>query len=71
VNQLRISYSDLANWLDENAPETLSVFDFSEVHRRWMRVIRIFPNRTSCLRLVSALCQEQAEEWMRGNAIWT
>ncbi|KPK67264.1 hypothetical protein AMJ82_10990 [candidate division TA06 bacterium SM23_40] len=35
--------------------------------RRRTRVVRIFPHRASCLRLVSALCQEQDEEWMTGR----
>jgi hypothetical protein len=30
-------------------------------------VVRIFPNRTSCLRLVSALAVEQSEEWLTGR----
>lgn len=34
-----------------------------EVKRR-TRVVRIFPNRRSCLRLVSALAMEQSEEWV-------
>jgi len=37
-----------------------------EILRR-TRVIRIFPNRASCLRMVSALCQEQDEEWVTGR----
>jgi len=36
-----------------------------EVKRR-TRVVRIFPNRRSCLRLVSALAMEQSEEWVTG-----
>ena len=36
-----------------------------EVKRR-TRVVRIFPNRRSCLRLVSALAMEQSEEWLTG-----
>lgn len=32
--------------------------------KRRTRVVRIFPNRHSCLRLVSALCVEQSEEWI-------
>lgn len=36
-----------------------------EVKRR-TRVVRIFPNRESCLRLVSALAMEQSEEWVTG-----
>ncbi len=33
--------------------------------RTW--VIRIFPNREACLRLVTALCAEQSEEWESGR----
>jgi len=29
-------------------------------------VVRIFPNRRSCLRLVSALAMEQSDEWLTG-----
>ena len=37
-----------------------------EIKRR-TRVVRIFPNRESCLRLVSALAMEQSEEWITGR----
>jgi putative transposase len=37
-----------------------------EIKRR-TRVVRIFPNRESCLRLVGALLAEQSEEWMTGR----
>jgi transposase-like protein len=30
-------------------------------------VVRIFPNRESCLRLVTALAVEQSEEWLTGR----
>ena len=30
-------------------------------------MVRIFPNRESCLRLVSALAVEQSEEWLTGR----
>jgi len=36
-----------------------------EIKRR-TRVIRIFPNRESCLRLVTALAAEQSDEWVTG-----
>src|SRR5215213_626537 len=37
-----------------------------EIKRR-TRVVRIFPNRESCLRLVVALAVEQSEEWVPGR----
>jgi putative transposase len=37
-----------------------------EIKRR-SRVVRIFPNRESCLRLVTALAVEQSEEWITGR----
>jgi hypothetical protein len=36
-----------------------------EIKRR-TKVVRIFPDRQSCLRLVTALCQETAEQWLTG-----
>ena len=40
---------------------------FNEEVRRRSRVVRIFPNRESCLRLVSALAAETSEEWITGK----
>jgi transposase-like protein len=37
---------------------------FHEELRRRTRVVRIFPNRMSCLRLGTALSMEQSEEWI-------
>jgi putative transposase len=37
-----------------------------EIKRR-SRVVRIFPNREACLRLVTALAVEQSEEWTTGR----
>jgi putative transposase len=37
-----------------------------EIKRR-TRVVRIFPNAEACLRLVTALCVEQSEEWVSGR----
>jgi transposase-like protein len=39
----------------------------SQELKRRTRVVRIFPNRGSCLRLVSALAIEQSEEWLTGR----
>ncbi len=35
--------------------------------KRRTRVVRIFPNRAACLRLATALCMEQSEEWLSGR----
>lgn len=45
-----------------NGMERLS----QEVKRR-TRVVRIFPNREACLRLVTALAMEQSDEWISGR----
>lgn len=39
----------------------------NEEIRRRTRVVRIFPNAASCLRLTSSLCQEQDEAWGTGH----
>jgi putative transposase len=40
---------------------------FNQELKRRTRVVRIFPNRQACLRLVSALAAEQSEEWLTGR----
>lgn len=40
---------------------------FEQELKRRSRVVRIFPNRASCLRLMSALALEQTEEWLTGR----
>ena len=37
-----------------------------EIKRR-TRVVRIFPNAASCLRLIRALCAETHEAWLEDN----
>lgn len=37
---------------------------FNHEIKRRTRVVRIFPNREACLRLVTALAVEQSEEWL-------
>jgi transposase-like protein len=37
---------------------------YNQELKRRSRVIRIFPNVDSCLRLMTALAMEQAEEWL-------
>ena len=39
----------------------------NEEMRRRTRVVRIFPNAASCLRLVRALCVETHESWLEDN----
>jgi transposase-like protein len=79
----KIAY-DLADWMEENIPEGLTVFSFPEKHRRRLRttnglerlnreirrrtrVAVLFPNTSSCLRLVTAIIMEISEEWQTGR----
>ncbi len=40
---------------------------FNEEINRRSRVVRIFPNDASCIRLIGALSMEQSEEWLTGR----
>ena len=40
---------------------------FNQELKRRSRVVRIFPNERSCLRLLTALCQETSESWETRN----
>ena len=46
---------------------TNSLERLNEEIRRRTKVIRIFPNEASCLRLVCALAIEKSEEWITGR----
>ena len=76
--------SKLAEWMENNIPEGLTVFDFPQDHRRRIRtsnylervnqeikrrtrVVRIFSNEDSCLRLISAILMELDEYWKTGK----
>lgn len=77
----RPTHPKIAEAIDEQVEECLTVLHFPAGHRQFLRtnnalerfnqeikrrtrVVRIFPNEESCLRLVSALCVETSEEWM-------
>lgn len=77
----RDTHPKVADSIDEQCEECLSVLHFPASHRLFLRtnnalerfnqeikrrtrVVRIFPNEESCLRLVSAMCAETSEEWM-------
>jgi len=74
----------LANWMEQNIPEGLTVFSFPAHHRqrirttnslerlnreirRRTRVVSIFPNEKSALRLISAVLLEISDEWEGGK----
>jgi len=46
---------------------TNSIERLNEELRRRVRVLRIFPNRASCLRMNTALCQDMDERWSTGK----
>lgn len=77
----RETHPKIAEAIDEQCEECLTVLHFPAGHRLFLRtnnalerfnqeikrrtrVVRIFPNEGSCLRLVSAMCVETSEEWM-------
>jgi transposase-like protein len=84
VTKYQEKASRLAEWMETNIPEGLTVFAFPAEHRRRIRttnmlerlnreirrrtrVVSIFPNEASCLRLVSAILMEISEEWLTGR----
>jgi putative transposase len=88
VQKYETNASRLADWLEKNIPEGLTVFDFPVTHRRKIRtvnglervsqevkrrtrVVGIFPNEASCLRLVSAILMEIDEKWQIGKKYLT
>ncbi len=76
--------SDLSDWMAENIPEGLTVFDLPEAKRKKLRtsnmaelqnkelkkrtrLIRVFPNKESLLRIASAILMELDEEWLSAD----
>lgn len=88
VKKYEQSAPRLANWMEVNIPEGLTVLSFPVSHWRFIRttnvlerlsqeikrrtkVVRIFPNEASCLRLVSAILMEYDEAWQTGRRYLT
>ena len=84
VEKYSVTAPDLSVWMEQNVPESLTVFKLPESQRKKLRtsnplervneeikrrtrVVRIFPNPESCLRLVAALLMEISEEWQNGK----
>ncbi len=43
---------------------------FNQEIKRRTRIVHVFPNHNAALRLIGALCMEQAEEWLTGSSTW-
>ena len=85
IRELSGPLPEVADWLSEQALQTLTVFQVApEAHRKRLRttnaverlhqelkrrskVVRIFPNPQSCLRLFGAMLKEQHEDWITGR----
>jgi putative transposase len=84
VQKYAKSASKLANWMETNLSEGLTVFSFPAAHRKLIRttnslerlnreirrrtrVVSIFPNEASCLRLISAVLMETSDDWEGGR----
>jgi transposase-like protein len=88
VEKYADSAPKLADWMETNIPESLTVFCLPARHRirmrtsnmlerlnrelkRRNRVVSIFPNEASLLRLASAVLMEVDEGWMSGKKYLT
>jgi len=88
VKEFATDAPDLALWMEDNIPESLTVFAMPPNHRKKLRtsnsierlnlevnrrvkVVGVFPNVDSLLRLVSALLAEKSEEWETGKTYLT
>ena len=61
----------MKRYKDVRLRTTNNLEKFHQEVKRRTRVVRIFPNRRSCLRLVSALAMEKSEEWLTGSRYLT
>ncbi len=81
VSKYQESESKLANWMENNIPESFTVFKVPDKHqqklrtsnmaervnkeiRRRTKVVGIFPNGKSCLRLITAILSEINDDWI-------
>jgi transposase-like protein len=62
-----LTYFSLPQAHHRNMKSTNMLERFNEEIKRRTRVVRIFPNDASCLRLVRALAAEQHETWQEDN----
>jgi putative transposase len=62
-----LTYFSLPQAHHKNMKSTNMLERFNEEIKRRTRVVRIFPNEASCLRLVTALVVEQHESWQQDN----
>ena len=84
VKEYQEKAPELAAWMEENIPESLTVFAMPPKHQKKLRtsnsierlnlevsrrvkVVGVFPNIDSLLRLVSAMLAEKSEEWETGT----
>ena len=85
VEKYKKDARSLADWMQDNIPESFSCFAISSAHRRRLRtsnlaevinrelkrrtrIIGIFPNEASLLRICSALLKEVDERWISGRS---
>ena len=83
IDKYKDSESKLADWMENNIPETFTVFKLPSKHqnklrtsnmaervnkeiRRRTKVVGIFPNSQSCLRLITAILLEISDDWITG-----
>jgi putative transposase len=62
-----LTYFSLPQAHHKNTKSTNMLERFNEEIKRRTRVVRIFPNEASCLRLIRALAAEQHETWQEDN----
>jgi transposase-like protein len=84
VTKYESKESKVSAWMEENIPQSFSVFKRPKEHqkkvrtsnmaertnkeiRRRTKVVGIFPNDASCLRLISAILIETNDDWIQGN----